>query len=221
MLQFIEFAQVLFPCLVDEVEHDSLFKLLYNRFCLSVVSLLEVARYVVHAAAVGDGHHDALVDCTLILVNAGDDRHSYLLYALGAAVKRLHNLLEHILVQLVALGIHKLFFGERHLHCEYVDKLLLAAFVVVVLDDVDHTVPQDVCDVHSDALTHEGVAAFLVYHGALLVHYVIIFEQTLTHAEMVFLNLALGTLDALAYHAALNHLAFLESETVHDRGYAL
>ena len=95
-------------------------------------------------------------------------------------------------------------------------ELLLATLVVVILDDIHHAVPHHIRDIHTDALTHEGVTAFLIDDGTLLVHHVIVLQQTLTDTEIILLDLLLGTLNLSADHRTLNHLAFLEAETVHD-----
>ena len=65
------------------------------------------------------------------------------------------------------------------------------------------------------------MTALLIDDGTLLVHYVVVLEQALTHAEMVLLDLLLGALNALRDHRTLNHLAFLEAKTVHDAGNTL
>jgi hypothetical protein len=40
------------------------------------------------------------------------------------------------------------------------------------------------------------VATLLVDNGALLVHHIVVLQQTLTNTEVVLLDLLLGTLDA-------------------------
>ena len=101
-------------------------------------------------------------------------------------------------------------------------EILLASLIVGrVLDDVYYAVPDDICDIHSDTLTHKSVAALLVDYGTLLVHHVIVLNQALTNTEVVLLNLLLCALNALRNHWALNHLAILESQAVHYRCYTL
>ena len=98
------------------MEQDALLELLNDTLTVGLVSLLEVTRDVEHLAAIGDGHHDALVDRTLILVNLLDDRLGYGLNALGAAVEVLDSCLECLLVQLLALSVDILIAGEWNLH---------------------------------------------------------------------------------------------------------
>ena len=116
VLQLVELAEVLLPTIVDDVEQDALLELLNDALTVGLVSLLEVTRYVEHLATIGDGHHDALVDRTLILVNLLDDRLGYGLDALGAAVEVLDSCLECFLVQLLALSVDILIAGEWNLH---------------------------------------------------------------------------------------------------------
>ena len=77
-------------------------------------------------------------------------------------------------------------------------ELFLTTLIVTgVLDDVHHTVPDDVGDIHADTFSHKGVTALLVDDGTLLVHHVVVLNQTLTDTEVVLLNLLLGALDTL------------------------
>ena len=218
MAQLVEGTQILLPRLVDDVQQHLLLELLDNRLAVALVSLLQIAGDVIHLAAVGQWHHDALVHLALRLKYLLDDGTSHLADVLGLAAEGIHHLLEGILLQLVALLVEELLVGERHLHGEDMQEFLLASLVVVVLDDVDHTVPHDIGNIHADALTHQGVAALLVDDGTLLVHHVVVLQQALTDAEVVFLDLLLGTLNLLGNHGALNHLALLEAQTVHDGG---
>ena len=203
------------------MQQHLLLKLLDNGLAVAFVGLLQVARDVIHLATVGQRHHDALVEVALGFINLLDDGACHLAYMLCLAVEGLHHLLEGILLQFLALYGQELFVGERNLHSKDVEELLLAALVIVLLDDVDHAVPHHVRDIHADALTHQGMAALLVYNGALLVHHVIIFQQALTNTEVVLLDLLLGALYLFRYHRTLNHLALLESKAVHDIGNTL
>ena len=86
---------------------------------------------------------------------------------------------------------------------------------------MEDAVPDDVGDVHADALSHEGVAAAGVDDFALLVHDVIVFEEALADTEVVLFHFLLGALDGAVDHLVLNHFSFFESEAVHDFGYAV
>ena len=157
----------------------------------------------------------------MVLVYLLDYRPSHLLYSVSLASEVSHCLLECLLAQLVAVAVNELMLIEWALHCQHLQALLLASLVVVAVDDSYHTVPYHVGDIHSDTLTHECVATLLIYYGTLLVHHVVVFEQTLTYTEVVFLHLLLCALDASADHWCLDTFALLESESVHHAGDAL
>ena len=65
------------------------------------------------------------------------------------------------------------------------------------------------------------MAAFGIDNGTLLVHDVVIFQQALTDTEVVFFHFLLCTFDGFGNHSVFNHLAFLETELVHDTGDAV
>ena len=158
----------------------------------------------------------------MLFLHLLDDRPCHALYAVRLALEGCHGFLEGTLLEVrVVVAVDELFFGERTFHGEHLEELFAAALIVVALDDVDHAVPDHVGDVHADALAHQGVAALLVDHGALLVHHVVVFEQALADAEVVLLDLLLCTLDALRDHRSLDALSLLEAETVHHGGDAL
>src|SRR5690606_31303632 len=63
--------------------------------------------------------------------------------------------------------------------------------------------------------------AFAINNISLLVHHIIILKQALTNAEIVFLNLLLCALNAVADHAVLDHITFLVSQFIHQSGNSL
>ena len=211
MLQLVELAQVLLPGIVDDVEQDLLLELLDNRLTLGIVGLFEVTGDIVHLATISQGNDDALVHLALRLVHLFDDGLGHLLDMLHLTLEVAHSHLESLLAELLVVLVDEFVAGEGTLHSEYLDELLLAALVVVLFDDVDHTVPDGVRDVHADALAHQGVTTLRIDYGTLLVHHVIVFEQTLTDAEVVLLDLLLGALYLLGDHRRLEHLALLEA----------
>ena len=200
------------------MENDKLLKLLDDVLRFRLVSLLEVDTELNDVAAVCDRDEDELVDVALVLVDILDDGVGIALDAVGLALERCHGSLEGALLELTAVRVLKLLGRERHLHGEDLKELLLGSLEIVPLNDAHHTVPDDVRDIHADTLTHQGVATFLVDDGTLLVHHVIILEEVLTDTEVVFLHLLLGALDTLGDHRALDPLAILKAETVHDMG---
>ena len=120
--------------------------------------------------------------------------------------------------QIFRIASDEFFFSERTFHRQVLQEVFLATYIIVRVDDVDTSIPNDVGDVHSDTFSHQGVAPFLVNHGALFVHHVIVFQQMLTDTEVVFFHFLLCALDALRNHRALNALPILESQTIHHRG---
>ena len=140
----------------------------------------------------------------------------HLLQAIGFALEGFHSRLESLFFQFFALRADEFFFGEGALHGEDLNECLFATFVIVGLYDVYNAVPDNVGDVHAYAFAHQGVASFLVNHGTLLVHHVVVFEQVLTNTEVVFLYLLLCTLYTLRNHWTFDALAILKTKSVHD-----
>ena len=85
---------------------------------------------------------------------------------------------------------------------------------------MDTTIPNHIGNVHAYTFTQQSMTALLVNHRALLVHHVIVFQQTFTDTEMVFFHFLLCPLDGVADHLVLNHLSILKSETIHHLGNA-
>ena len=218
VFQLVELAEVLLPSLVDDVQQNLLLELLDNRLTLSVVSLLEVTGNVVHLTAIGQGHNDALIHLTLVLIDLFDDGHGDLLDVFHFALEVTHHYLEDLLAEFLVVLVDELVAGEGTLHGKQFDELLLATLVVVGLNDVNHTVPDGVGDVHADTLTHEGVATLAIDDGTLFVHHVVVLQQTLTDAEVVLFHFLLGALYLLGNHRTLQHLALLEAQLVHHGG---
>ena len=133
-------------------------------------------------------------------------------------LKVAHANLESLFGQLVAVLIDKFVTREWTLHCKDLDEGLFAALIVVCLDDVGHTVPDGVRDIHADTLTHQRMTTLRVNDSTLFVHHVVVFQQTFTDTEVVLLNLSLSTFNLLGNHRALEHLALLEAELVHYGG---
>ena len=182
------------------MEQNLLLELLDHRLTLGVVSLLEVTGDVVHLTTVGQGNDDALVHLSLGLVHLFDDGNSDLLDVLHLTLEITHSHLESLFCQVFMVLVDELVASKGTLHSEYLDELLLAALVVVLFDDVDHTVPDGVRDIHTDALTHQGVTALRIDYGTLLVHHIVVLQQTLTDAEVVLLNFLLGTFHLFGNH---------------------
>ena len=155
---------------------------------------------------------------SLILVYLFDDRISDLCQTFRFAFEVFHGNVECLFCQCIFLLITEFFFGERSFHSQCLKQFHLTAFVVIVLDRIRAAVPDHINDIHTDTFTHQSVAAFGVNNGTLLVHYVVIFQQSFTDTEVVFFHLLLCTLDRVGDHLVLDHFAFLETEFVHYTG---
>ena len=217
VLEFVEQAQVLFPGIIYGMQNHHLVESRHDAVRLGLVSLLQVGRHVVASSSGLDGHHDVLVHLSLRALV--DHFH----HAVGIGCHDVCLLLEAekylligVLGQIVEFRILELLCRERHFHGQNLQEALAASFPVVVFDDVAYAIPDHVADIHAQTLTEEGMAALLVDDGTLFVHYIVVLEQTLADAEVILLDLFLRILDAAGNHRVLYHLAFLETETVHD-----
>ena len=85
--QLVHLTQVLLPRLIDVVQDDGLLELLHDRATLAGIGVAEVAADIVDEAAIGQRHHDALVDLALLLVDLMEYRISLLGDQSGAALE--------------------------------------------------------------------------------------------------------------------------------------
>ena len=221
VLQVVQLAEVLFPGLVDDMQQDALLERLHHFLAFAFIGGFQIAGNVVHALAVSDGNQDVLVHVSLVLVYLLDDRIGNLCHAVGLALEELHCGIESLVGQLFFFLFLEFVFGERGFHGQCLEHVHLAVLVVGSLYGIDTAVPNHVHDVHADAFAHQGVAAFGVDHGTLLVHHVVVFQQAFTDAEVVFFHFLLGPFDGLGNHAVFNHFTFLEAQLVHHAGNAV
>ena len=116
--------------------------------------------------------------------------------------------------------LQEVLFFKRRFATERADHGHLEVFEIFRLPSVGHEcfayVMNHLGNIDGQAVAEEGVAAFAVNRGTLLVHHVIVFQQTLTDAEVVFLDFLLGAFDGLGNHAVLDHIAVLVAHAVHD-----
>ena len=73
----------------------------------------------------------------------------------------------------------------------------------------------------ADIVRRQQFVALLVDLRALIVGDVVVLQQLLTHVEVVALDLALGVLDRARHPVVLDRLAFLHTQALHQRRYAL
>ncbi|KAF5030810.1 hypothetical protein DSECCO2_634310 [anaerobic digester metagenome] len=62
------------------------------------------------------------------------------------------------------------------------------------------------------------MTATFIDHFALRVHHVVVFQQTFTNSEVVFLHFLLGALHRFVQHIVLKHITFLEAHPIHKPG---
>ena len=215
MLQFVQFAEVFLPGIIDGMEQDGLFKRLHDFLAFRFVGRLQVHADVVHALAVGNRNHDVLIHLSLILVDRLDDRHGNLSHPFGLALEGRHSSLEQHFGQIFLLLALELFFGIRGFHSQYLKDFHLRILEIGLVYRIPATVPNHVDNVHADAFAHQRVATLRVDHRTLLVHHIIVFQQPLTDTEVVLFHLLLCPFDRVGNHLVLNHLAFLEAKLVH------
>ena len=221
VFQLVELTQVLLPRIIDDMQEDSFLKFLDDSLRLTFVCLFQVAGDIKHSATISQRNHNALKPVTLSLIDLFDDRVSHSLDSFCLSIEITNGSLESILRQHLSRLIDELIVGEWCLHRQDVQEFLFASLIIVVLDDVDHAVPDDVGNIHTDTLSHQGMTTLLVDNSTLLVHHIVIFNQSLTDTEVVLLNLLLGTLNTLGNHRTLNHLTILETKLVHHIGNTL
>ena len=221
MAQIIKLTKVLFPIIINDMQHHALLEFLHHILSLVVVSLLKVHSEIHHDTAICYRNQDELEPVTLRLIHLFNHRIGHRLDSVCLALEGPHGFLESALFEIGFDAIHKFVLAEWYLHRQDFKKLLLSPFKVVAFNDADHTVPNDIGNIHSDTLTHQGVTALLIDDGALLIHYIIIFKQMLTNTEVVLFHLLLCTLNAVRNHRVVEALTFLESQTVHHFGNTL
>ena len=73
-------------------------------------------------------------------------------------------------------------------------------------------------DVDFDSLTGKRITSSRIDGLTLIIHDVIILEESLTDTEVVFLDLTLSLLDTVGQHSALKSILIGHSELVHSSG---
>ena len=221
LLQFVEGTEIFLPCVVDGVEQDGFLEGDKDGVALGLVGFLERNADLIYTATIGNGHEDVLVHAAFGFIHFLDDREGHSGEASTTLLEGLDDDVECFIFQfMTTLGFKGLHI-ERNLHGEDAQEVFFAALIIAIAEDVNHTIPNHVGNVHTDSFTHEGMTTALVDDLSLLVHHVIVLKQTLTDTEVVFLDFLLGTFDALVDHLVFNHLTFLKTETVHNSGDAV
>ncbi len=191
--------------------------LFHNRLAAGVVGFGDVNTQVEQAFAVGDGHDDAAC-CATVLHPILDYRRCHINDALAAAVEGLAGCSVDAVGFLFVAHVAKLLLGEGKFDSEHTHNLhrqiLIVGGLVVVNNQVLDEVVGHVGDIDAYTFAQQSVVTTVIDVCALLVHNVVILKQALTDAEVVFFNTFLSVFDSLGNHAALNHLALFQAESV-------
>ena len=222
LLEVIQLTEMLFPLIVDDIEEHTFLELLDHLFAVRFRCPFEVDGDIIDAFTVRDGYEDVLVLLTLVLIDALDNRigdlHEFVHTALEAIQRRLSDLITQFVCTTAVEGI----LVKRHLDRKSLHDIHGESFVIPCLTCLSgHRVCQfvdHVGDIDPDTLTHEGVTAFGVDEVTLLVHDIIVFDESFTDTEVVLLDFLLRPFDGVGDHRVLDHLTFLEAQTVHDTG---
>ena len=222
MLQLVKKTQVFLPTIIDCMQNQRFVESCANRLTLRVISLINVDADLVGASAVHHRHHDVLIMRHVgILLNHRDGLHGVVCNDLTLLLEALHGLLVGRFCQFVNVCRILFLTGEGDLHCQNFKELLTTSVPIVILHDVAHAVPNHIGDIHAQTLSHQSVTALGINHRTLLVHDVVILQQTLTHTKMIFLHLLLRILNGARNHGVLDHLSVFKAETVHHLGNTL
>ena len=186
---------------------------------------LEVDSDVIDLLAIGNRDQDVLVHLSFGLIDVLDLRIGDLGQFVHTAFETLQRCLSDLLTQFLTFAAREGLFIERHLDSESLHDVELQALVVTrltrLIEDSLSGLVDHIGDIHTYTLTHQGVATFGVDEVTLLVHDVVVFDQSFTNTEVVLLHFLLRPLDRAGDHGVLDHLALLEAHSVHDAGYTL
>ena len=156
----------------------------------------------------------------LVLIHILDDGQGLLADDAGLFLVMLQGGVEEFFGQFLGLQAVEILLAEGRINAHARKQFHLEALVIlgilIFLDEFLAEVHHHVVDVDGKALAKQGVTAFLVDDLTLRVHHVVIFQQMLTHAEVVLFDFLLRLLDLLRNHRMLNDFAFLQAHTVHD-----
>ena len=114
LFQVVEFAQMLFPSVVNHAEGDALLERQRNLTSTVLHRLFDVHHHVHAFLAIGERDEDIFVT-RLILINLLDERQRLLAYNLRFLVVRLDSFLKQLVSEVVELAVFELFFIKRNL----------------------------------------------------------------------------------------------------------
>ena len=212
---------MLFPLVINDIEQHAFLELANDFLRLGLSRFLEVHGDIIDFLAIGNRDKDILVHRTLVLIHFLDNR-------VGDCHEFIHTTLEGVDSSLSEQFAQFLFAGsaesvlvKRHFDSKDLHRVELQHLVIHRIACVGHDrlgrVVNHVRYIHTDTLTVQRVTTFSVDDVTLLVHDIVVLNQTLTDTKVILLDFLLCALNRIGDHLVLNHLTFLEAHTVHDR----
>ena len=78
---------------------------------------------------------------------------------------------------------------------------------------------EHIVQIYLNLISEKGISSATINNLPLRIHDIVIFQQALTHAEVIFFYFFLGIGNGLRNKRALNNLAFFQAHTIHPFGY--
>ena len=220
LFEFIQLAQVIFPLIINYVEHHSFLKLTYNFLTLSIICCFEINCYIIDLLAIRDRNKDILVHCATFLIHLFDNRICHLLKCFHTAFEGIQCRFCQLVSQSIFTTSTEGIFSERNFHCKHLHNIQLERFVVHHRACLRYKriccVVNHIGDIHANTLTHKGMVTFCVDDITLLIHHVIVLNEAFTHAEVVFFHFLLRAFNGIGHHVMLDHLSFLDTHLIHE-----
>ena len=113
--------------------------------------------------------------------------------------------------------ILELLLSEGHFDSERAEKIhgqILISGRIGVVDHILDDIPHHIGNINTYALAKECVMTAVIDVGTLLVHHIIVLQETLTDTEVILLNTLLSISYSVGDHTALYALPFLKSECI-------
>ena len=212
-------SEVLLPFVVNDEEQHAFLKLLHYLLAMRLCRLFEVNGDIIDLLTVRDRDEDILVHLTLGLVDILDHRIGNLRQLVHTTFEAVECRLSQLFTQHLALTVTESVLIKRHLNRKSLHRIELQPLVVIsrtgIGKDILCRLVDHIRDIHTDTLSHEGVTTLGVNEVTLLVHHIVVLNQTLTDTEVILLHFLLRTLDRAGDHVVLDHFAILEAHAVH------
>ena len=204
--------------LIDLEENDSLAECLRKFLTIRLISLLQIKGEVKNLTSVSNRDCDIFPSVTLCLVNILDERINLGDHRIHPAVINLIHMLYEASLKIftLSLSIESLIESriDRKLRHKIVGEIVVIHALGIVHDNLC-SIYHHIHDVDFDSLSGNRVTSSGIDSLTLIVHHVIVLEQSLTDTEVVFLDLALSLLDTVRQHLALECILLSHTEFIH------